>query len=192
MVWRVSLCGPSSVTSFLSVLVFFSFILFFLSESDYFLLFPHCQPSFCVCVFVLYACVGVWQSQSVVLPSRPHWVREESCSQIYRDLLQACVRYSLECVCVLLHTVFMCFPSTVSTLHAYLCLFAFRYSSTYTVRATAFRSTLWFLPLQAASPSTLCDRTPAVQQSFNERATRERRNEEQEEEKNFIGLLFFL
>lgn len=85
----------------------------------------------------------------------------------------------------------MCLPSTVSTLHAYLCVFAFPYLSAYTVRATAFRSTLWFLPLQAPSPSTLCDRTPAVQRSFNERSTRERRNEEQEEEKDFMGLYFF-
>ncbi len=58
--------------------------------------------------------------------------------------------------------------------------------------ATAFRSTLWFLPLQAPSPSVLCDRTPAVRRSFNERSTWERRNEEQGEEKDFMGLYFFL
>lgn len=94
----------------------------------------------------------------------------------------------LECVCVHLHPAFPCFPATACVCFHFkcifvcVCVFAFPYS---------FRSTLWFLPLQAPSPSMLCDRTPAVQQSFNERSTWERRNEEREDEKDFVGLFLF-
>lgn len=121
-----------------------------------------------------------------VWPTQADQIRV-SVSQICRDPLPADVHNPpAVCLCELTPSISL-FPchkyAYVFTSNAYLCarVFAFPYS---------FRSTLWFLPLQAPSSSVLCDRTPAVQQSFNERSTWERRNEEQEDKKDLMGLFF--
>lgn len=89
---------------------------------------------------------------------------------------------TLMCLCVHLRAIVWCFLLRTHWTHICVCLHSWIHTS---------RSTLWFLPLQAPSPSMLCDQTPAVQQSFNERSTWERRNKEQREEKDFMGLYFF-
>lgn len=177
------ICGVKGVSAWAFICNLFSFCLFFFHPNSSFF-----QKVIISCCFLAASrpFVHVWLYCAAAAISSPTQqatqVRKESCSQIYRDLLRALHVFTTP------SSVFVCSHvqyCRVSLLryhqHAHLHLFAFRHSCAYMTHAAAFRSTPWFLPLQAPSPSTLCDRTPAVQRSFNER------NHQREEKRGAKG-----